>query len=189
MASSCAQGLTGATEGRQRRVDHRTRDAERVRYSIGSIPGARLIVMETRGSPTQPAVAVEAASTPADDLPGLYRKILDQPGFRAHPLDCPAPFGEQRLVAPSCLDDVESVTPGVGEVLDVLPLVLDLFAERHQRLERVAGAVDRGTDGLRDSWVGLDGRHARKTSARVRISVGASSREAGRDRRSFDLRD
>jgi hypothetical protein len=78
MASSCAQGLTGATEGRQRRVDHRTRDAERVRYSIGSIPGARLIVMETRGSPTQPAVAVEAASTPADDLPGLYREILNR---------------------------------------------------------------------------------------------------------------
>jgi len=59
-------------------VDHRTREAERVRYSIGPIPGARLIVMETRGSPAQPAVAVEAASTPADDLPGLYREILDR---------------------------------------------------------------------------------------------------------------
>jgi hypothetical protein len=49
-----------------------------VRYSIGPILSARLIVMETRSSPAQPAVAVEAASTPADDLPGLYREILDR---------------------------------------------------------------------------------------------------------------
>jgi hypothetical protein len=34
--------------------------------------------METRGSPAHGAVAVEAASTPADDLPGLYRDILNR---------------------------------------------------------------------------------------------------------------
>jgi hypothetical protein len=34
--------------------------------------------METRGSPAQEPVAVEVASTPADDLPGLYRAILDR---------------------------------------------------------------------------------------------------------------
>jgi hypothetical protein len=59
-------------------VDLRTRGGERVRYSIESIPGAPLIVMETPGSPAQSAAAVEAASTPADDLPGLYREILDR---------------------------------------------------------------------------------------------------------------
>jgi hypothetical protein len=49
-----------------------------VRYSNGHFRGAPLIVMETRGSPAQPEVAVEGASTPADDLPGLYREILDR---------------------------------------------------------------------------------------------------------------
>lgn len=34
--------------------------------------------MEPRPSPAQPAVAIEPASTPADDLPGLYRTILDR---------------------------------------------------------------------------------------------------------------
>ena len=34
--------------------------------------------MEPRPSPDQPAVTVETASTPADDLPGLYRDILDR---------------------------------------------------------------------------------------------------------------
>lgn len=34
--------------------------------------------MEPRPSPVLPAVAVDAASTPADDLPGLYREILDR---------------------------------------------------------------------------------------------------------------
>jgi hypothetical protein len=34
--------------------------------------------MEPRPSTTLPDTAVEAASTPADDLPGLYRVILDR---------------------------------------------------------------------------------------------------------------
>ena len=34
--------------------------------------------METMGSPAHGAVAVETPSTPADDLPGLYRDILDR---------------------------------------------------------------------------------------------------------------
>lgn len=34
--------------------------------------------METTGSPAHGSDAVEAASTPADDLPGLYRGILDR---------------------------------------------------------------------------------------------------------------
>jgi hypothetical protein len=34
--------------------------------------------METRESPAHEATAVEAASTPADDLPGLYRDILNR---------------------------------------------------------------------------------------------------------------
>ena len=34
--------------------------------------------MEHRPSPVLPAVAVEAASTPADDMPGLYREVLDR---------------------------------------------------------------------------------------------------------------
>jgi hypothetical protein len=37
------------------------------------------VLMEPRPSPAQPTVTVEpAASTPADDLPGLYRDILDR---------------------------------------------------------------------------------------------------------------
>ena len=77
-ASWCARVTTGATERAVHGVDHRTRGSERVRYSLWSIPGAPWIVMETRGSPAQGAIAVEAASTPADDLPGLYRDILDR---------------------------------------------------------------------------------------------------------------
>ena len=34
--------------------------------------------MEPRPSPAPSAATVEAASTPADDLPGLYRDILDR---------------------------------------------------------------------------------------------------------------
>jgi hypothetical protein len=34
--------------------------------------------MEARPSPALPAVALEPASTPADDLPGLYRDVLDR---------------------------------------------------------------------------------------------------------------
>lgn len=34
--------------------------------------------MEPRPSPAPPTVAVEIVSTPADDLPGLYRDILDR---------------------------------------------------------------------------------------------------------------
>jgi hypothetical protein len=34
--------------------------------------------METRGSPAHGADAAEPASTPANDLPGLYRDILDR---------------------------------------------------------------------------------------------------------------
>jgi hypothetical protein len=34
--------------------------------------------METTGSQAHGSDAVEAASTPADDLPGLYRDILDR---------------------------------------------------------------------------------------------------------------
>lgn len=38
----------------------------------------REAVIEPRPTPAQPAAAIEAASTPADDLPGLYRDILDR---------------------------------------------------------------------------------------------------------------
>jgi hypothetical protein len=38
----------------------------------------RQSVIDPRPSPAQPTVAIEAASTPADDLPGLYRDILDR---------------------------------------------------------------------------------------------------------------
>jgi hypothetical protein len=65
-------------------VDHQPRRAERDRYSKGSIPHAPWIVMETRGSPAHGADAVEAASTPADDLPGLYREILDRVATLEH---------------------------------------------------------------------------------------------------------
>jgi hypothetical protein len=34
--------------------------------------------METRGSPAHGADSAEPASTPANDLPGLYRDILDR---------------------------------------------------------------------------------------------------------------
>jgi hypothetical protein len=42
------------------------------------VPAALSSVMEPRPSPAPQAVAADAASTPADDLPGLYRDILDR---------------------------------------------------------------------------------------------------------------
>ncbi len=35
-------------------------------------------MIEPRPSPAQPDVTVEAPSTPAEDLPGLYRHVLDR---------------------------------------------------------------------------------------------------------------
>ena len=67
-----------AISGSSAEVDHRPRRAERDRYSKGSIPRAPWIVMETRGSPAHGADSAEPASTPANDLPGLYRDILDR---------------------------------------------------------------------------------------------------------------
>jgi hypothetical protein len=40
--------------------------------------------METRGSPAQGTIAVEVVLTPADDLPGLYREILDRVAALEH---------------------------------------------------------------------------------------------------------
>lgn len=58
--------------------DHRPAAAERVAYSLAAVPAALSNVMETRPSPALPAVTAESATTPADDLPGLYRDILDR---------------------------------------------------------------------------------------------------------------
>jgi hypothetical protein len=52
--------------------------AYRMAIPACSFTGHRQLVIEPRPSPAQPAVAIEAASTPADDLPGLYRDILDR---------------------------------------------------------------------------------------------------------------
>src|SRR6266550_8560093 len=69
----------------------------------------------------------------------------------------------------------QSGQPGVAEILDVLPLVLDILAEQAQLLAARNGAVDRRSDGCREEigWVGL---HARQTSAPAPIDGGVSSR-------------
>ena len=55
------------------------------------------------------------------------------------------------------------VPPRAREVLDVLPLVLDVLAECREGIERFEGARrsrHRSVSGM--SWIGLDGRHARR---------------------------
>ena len=74
--------------------------------------------MEPRPSLDPPAVTIEAASTPADDLPGLYRDILDrvatleQIGERAH-------AGRIRMAATQVYSDAWDET-GRGRLLSLI---------------------------------------------------------------------
>ena len=67
-----------------------------------------VIVMEPRPSPAPNATAVDAASTPADDLPGLYREILDRVARLEH-------LGERGLAGRIRMDATEAYSVAWNE--------------------------------------------------------------------------
>jgi hypothetical protein len=60
------------------KADHRPSGRERFGYSPAISVGARLTVMETRTAETSAPLAPGPAATPAEELPGLYRTILER---------------------------------------------------------------------------------------------------------------
>jgi hypothetical protein len=74
--------------------------------------------MEPRPSPAPEAVAVEAASTPADDLPGLYRDILDRVAELEH-IGERAQAGQIRMEATQAYSDAWNEA-GRGRLLVLL---------------------------------------------------------------------
>ena len=66
-------------------------------------------------------------------------RIVDQARLVDDARDGDAAGGRERLLAPGVLNGLEPRPPGVDEVLDVLPLVVDLLAQLAERRE----AIDR----------------------------------------------
>lgn len=89
-------------------------------------------------------------------------RIVDQLGFVARPNDRRRAIRSQSFLAAPGRDLIESGAPCLGQVLDVLPFVLDVLTERREGFEGVARALDRGIDGVRNDLAWFDGRHARR---------------------------
>ena len=75
-------------------------------------------------------------------------RILDQRGLVAGAGYCGSTLRGEGLAAPPGGDRVKPDAPRLAEILDVLPFVVDVLAERSERVEAFDGAVDRGIDVL-----------------------------------------